>query len=66
MKDALDTRYKHRYAGEHPSIPWLFEHAADTIHSARVGADGNTAYRRWTGQNINKQHLQNSDNTFVF
>ena len=53
MNDALDTRYKHRYSGEHPSIPWLFEHAADTINRVRIGADGRTAYWRHKGRDFN-------------
>ena len=35
MKDALDTRYNKRFSGDHPAIPWLIEHAADTMHRTR-------------------------------
>ena len=55
MKDALDTRYKCRHNGDHPAIPWLIEHACDTINRRRIGKYGRTAYRRWKGRSFNKK-----------
>ena len=49
LKDTLGTMYGHKYSGEHPSMPWLFKHAADVINRTRIGTDGKTAFRRWKG-----------------
>ena len=62
MKDALDTRYNCRHAGDHPAIPWLIEHAADTLNRRRIGKDGRTAYRRWKGRSFNKKVAEFGEN----
>ena len=51
FKDAMDTKYGKKYGGEHPPMPWLVKHAADVINRTRIGIDGNTAFRRWKGNN---------------
>ena len=50
IKDGLDTRYGSRINGDHPAVPWLMKHAADTINRRRVGKDGKTPHRRWKGK----------------
>ena len=55
LKDAMDTRYQHKYDGNHSSIPWLIKHAADVINRTRISTDGKTAFRRWKGREFNKK-----------
>ena len=54
IKDGLGTIYGKIINGYHPAVPWLMKHAAGTINRRRIGHDGKTPFRRWTGNNFNR------------
>ena len=64
LKDALDTRYQNKYSGEHPSITWMFKHAADIINRTRIGIDGKTAFRRLRGNNFVQKVAEFGENVW--
>ena len=47
---ALERRLKSRVSVHHRILPWLVEHAADTINRFAVSSDGRTAFERVKGK----------------
>ena len=57
IKDALDDPYGHVIEAEHPSLPWLVNHAAYLLTRFQVGVDGRTAYERLRGKPFRRTML---------
>ena len=64
MKDALETRYGGRIPEDHQCIPWLVQHAAQTMNRRRVDAYGVTPYKRWKGRKFGAHVTEFGENVW--
>ena len=55
MKSALESRLSKRVDMNHPSLPWMVQHAGSLISRYLRGEDGSTAYRRLRGRDSTVQ-----------
>ncbi len=57
-KAALESRYENRITEDHPCLPWLVSHSADTLRRFQVHKDGKTAYQRVRGKAFRKEVME--------
>ena len=57
-KAALESRYENRITEDHPCLPWLVAHSADTLRRFQVHKDGKTAYQRVRGKVFRREVME--------